>query len=195
MKNLKKISNALFLTLAAAAITFTSCDKNDGDNNKNVLKFNPAKVEVTTGKTASVTVSGGIAPYTVASRDTKIATVKADNSTITITGVGKGTTTISVTDNDKKNSGAIFVTVKDAAGLEFDHINLRESVQSGDIMYLEYCYFFTYLLLLLITVTSFRIGSGGSIDKFLKATDTILIRYFWTIILGLMAIATIVKFY
>lgn len=85
-------------------------------------------------------------------------------------------------------SGLFFVLI-------LDHINLRESVTSGGIMYLEFCYFFTYLLLLLITVTSFRVDSGSSSEKFLKITNTILMRYFWTIILGLMAITTIVRFY
>lgn len=85
-------------------------------------------------------------------------------------------------------SGLFFVLV-------FDHINLRESVASGDIMYLEYCYFFSYLLLLLITVTSFRIESESKAGKLLEITNTILMRYFWVIIFGLLTMATIVKFY
>lgn len=85
-------------------------------------------------------------------------------------------------------SGLFFVLV-------FDHISLRETVASSGIMYLEYCYFFTYLLLLLITATSFRIDSNKKINTVLKITDKFLRLYFWTVILGLMAIASILIFY
>ncbi len=85
-------------------------------------------------------------------------------------------------------SGLFFVLV-------FDHINLRQSVLSESIMYLEYCYFFTYLLLLLITVTSFQLETETKIVSSLQWTDSILKRYFWAIITGLMAVTTILRFY
>lgn len=85
-------------------------------------------------------------------------------------------------------SGLFFVLV-------FDHINLRESVLSDRIMYLEYCYFLTYLLLLLITVTSFRIENDSPVSKYLRMTDKLLKHYFWVIFFGFMAMTTILKFY
>ncbi len=83
-------------------------------------------------------------------------------------------------------SGLFFVLI-------LDHINLRESVLSEQIMYLEFCYFFSYILLLLITITSFDDEENESscnswIDKALE-------HYFWTIISCAMAIVTAVLFY
>ena len=115
MKNLKKISDLFYLSLIALTLVFTfaSCGDDDDDKVGSILKFSPDKVEVVTTKTATVTVSGGTSPYTVASSDDKTATVKIDKSTITITAVKQGTATITVTDKNK-NTGKITVTVKDA---------------------------------------------------------------------------------
>ena len=97
-----------FLTLAAAllcgvvsAIAFTSCDDDD-DPKTTSLRLNPAKVEVTVGATANVSVSGGAEPYTVKSADEAVATVKANKSSITVTGVKAGTTTVLVSDKNKQ---------------------------------------------------------------------------------------------
>jgi hypothetical protein len=83
-------------------------------------------------------------------------------------------------------SGLFFVLV-------LDHINLRESVLSEQIMYLEFCYFFSYILLLLITITSFDISRNGR--SYNAWVDSVLKHYFWTIIFGAMAIVTISFFY
>ncbi|MDR2009734.1 MAG: cache domain-containing protein [Bacteroidales bacterium] len=85
-------------------------------------------------------------------------------------------------------SGLFFVLV-------FDHINLRETVLSEGIMYLEYCYFFTYLLLLLITVTSFQLENNIKAKQFLEWTDIILKRYFWSFVFGFIATTTLFVFY
>lgn len=122
MKNLKKISGLFYLSLVAMILTFgfASCDSDDDDNNVNpVLKFSADKVDVALEKTATVTVSGGTEPYTVASSDDKIATVKVDKSTITVTGVKVGTATITVTDKNKI-TGKVTVTVKEAVANELD---------------------------------------------------------------------------
>ncbi len=117
MKKLTSISSLVCLSLAVLTFTFTSCEKDD--NGKKSLKFSPDdKVEVVVGNTETITVSGGVAPYTAASSDAKIATTTVDKSTISIKGVAKGTATITVADKDK-NSGKITVTVKEA-GLTFD---------------------------------------------------------------------------
>lgn len=83
-------------------------------------------------------------------------------------------------------SGLFFV-------LMLDHINLRESVLSEGIMYLEFCYFISYVLLLLITITSFDISQNGK--SYNSWVDTVLKKYFWTIIFGAMAVVTVAFFY
>lgn len=111
--NVKKLSYVLSVTLAC--LLFVACEKDD----KKVLTFNPSKVEVEVGKTASVTVGKGVVPYTADPADKTIATTAVDKSTITVTGVKEGTTIITVTDKEK-TSGKISVTVKKATGLTFD---------------------------------------------------------------------------
>jgi hypothetical protein len=76
--------------------------------------------------------------------------------------------------------------------LMLDHINLRENVLSEQIMYLEFCYFFSYVLLLLVTITSFDISRNGRAYNIW--VDTVLKRYFWTIIFGAMAVVAVAFF-
>lgn len=136
MKSFKKISGLFYLCLIALILPFTlaSCDDDDDDKVASVLKFSADKPEVVVGKTAAVTVSGGTAPYTVASSDQKIATVTVDKTAITITGVKVGTATIAVTDKNKI-AGKISVTVKEAAaGLEFDKKTVAVDVAKEDIV-------------------------------------------------------------
>ncbi|MFV0536427.1 MAG: Ig-like domain-containing protein [Dysgonomonas sp.] len=116
MKNFKKISDLFCLSLVALTLVFAfaSCGDDDDDKVNNILKFTPDKIQVAVEKTATVTVSGGTSPYTVASSDDKTATVKIDKSTITVTGVKQGTATITVTDKNK-NTGKVTVTVTAAA--------------------------------------------------------------------------------
>lgn len=126
-----KINKFLKITAAMLACVFamaaTSCD-NDDEPKGPELKFNPANVAVAPGATATATVSGGTAPFTVVSSDAKIATAKADKSTITVTGVKEGTATIIVTDA-KQVKGKLAVTVKNAAaGLDFDKKSVSVAV-------------------------------------------------------------------
>jgi uncharacterized protein YjdB len=106
------MKKAIFLlsvfTLSAVSI-LTSCDKDDDKS----LSFNPGTVEVEIGKTVDVTISKGVTPYTAESGDSKIATVKVDEtnkSLVKITGVKEGSTTITVKDREK-TSGQILVKV------------------------------------------------------------------------------------
>ncbi len=85
-------------------------------------------------------------------------------------------------------SGLFFVLV-------FDHINLRETIMSDSIMYLEYCYFFTYLLLLVITVTSFHVETNSKIKQYYQWADKSLKKFFWAVIFGMMLMATVLIFY
>ena len=95
----------------------------------------------------------------------------------------------------KKEDG--FNNVIGCSGLFFvlvlDHINLRETVLSEGIMYIEFCYFISYIILLLVTVTSFEVDKKQS--GYTKALDFALRNYFWSIILGAMAIVSVLYFY
>lgn len=78
---------------------------------KSSLTVDKKSAEVAVGKTVDVTVSKGTAPYTVAVKDSKIATASVKDSKITIKGIKAGKTTVTVTDKNKK-SATINVTVK-----------------------------------------------------------------------------------
>ena len=126
-----KISQFFKLTAAmlacVSAIAVTSCDNND-DPKGSGLKFDPAEVAVAPGATATVTVSEGTAPYTLASGDAKIAAASVNDNTITITGVEEGTTTVVVTDA-KSLKGEIAVSV---SGLGFDKPALSMDVDADE---------------------------------------------------------------
>jgi hypothetical protein len=86
-------------------ITVTDKDKKTGKLSVTVKKvalvFTPTKAEVAIGKTGTVKIAGGSAPYTILVGDITIATATVDKETITISGVKAGTTLITVTDKDK----------------------------------------------------------------------------------------------
>lgn len=128
-----KITKFFKLTAAMLACVFamaiTSCD-NDDDPEGPELKFDPANVAVAPSATATVTVSGGTAPFTVASSDDKIATASVNDNIITITGVEEGTTTIVVTDA-KQIKGKFVVTVKKSAEASLDFDKKSVSVAVG----------------------------------------------------------------
>ena len=130
MKKVKFIKFTMAFFACVLAVTMGSCDKND-DPKVPDLKCTPSKVEVAPGKTATVTVSGGTAPFTVTSSDSKIATAKADKNTITITGVKNGTATILISDS-KKLTGKVPVMVKDMASeLDFDKKSISVTYGTG----------------------------------------------------------------
>lgn len=95
----------------------------------------------------------------------------------------------------KKEDG--FNNVIGCSGLFFvlvlDHINLRETVLSEGIMYIEFCYFISYVILLLVTVTSFEVDKKQSF--YAKTLDFVLRNYFWSIIFGAMATVSVFYFY
>ena len=119
MKKVKFLKFTMAFFACVLAVAMGSCDKND-DPKVPDLKCTPSKVEVT--------VSGGTAPFTVTSSNTKIATAKADKNTITITGLKDGTATMLISDS-KKLTGKIPVVVKAAAsGLDFDKKSVSVTV-------------------------------------------------------------------
>ena len=95
-------------------IMVTDKNKQTGNIAVNVmapLTFDKPAVNVTAGKEEVVTIKSGKAPYTVMSKDMKIATATVKDSKVTIKGVKAGTTMVTVTDKDK-TMGTIAVTVK-----------------------------------------------------------------------------------
>ena len=62
-----------------------------------------AKTSIAVGKEDVVNISGGTTPYTAASKDDKIATATVKDAKLTIKGVKVGSTTITITDKNKKN--------------------------------------------------------------------------------------------
>ena len=75
------------------------------------LSFDKAAVEVTVGQEATVTVKSGDKPYTATVKDAGTATASVKDDKVTIKGVKKGSTTVTVSDS-KKKTGVISVTVK-----------------------------------------------------------------------------------
>lgn len=98
----------LLVIYCLTSYVLVSCDNDD----KPDLKVSTDKVEVTAGKTVTVTVSGGTAPYTVISSDVKIATAMPTKNAITITGIKEGSVIITITDR-KRFTGKVAVTVKE----------------------------------------------------------------------------------
>lgn len=133
MKKVKFNSFATAIFCCMFAITMmTSCD--NSDDKTPGLEFNPSKVESTVDLSTDITVSGGTAPYSVVSSDEKIATVKADQNVITVTGVTAGVATLTVTDKNNL-SGKVVVTVKEAvAGLNFDKNTVDVTVENEDVV-------------------------------------------------------------
>jgi len=90
--------------------TFTVTERLD------ILEVTPASVEIAGAGTASVTISGGAAPYNVESDDDAVATatLEADGTTVTITGEAAGDTSVTITD-DRNGATSVAVTVTAAA--------------------------------------------------------------------------------
>ena len=75
------------------------------------LTFDKKEIEVKATESAVVTIKSGVAPYTAEVKDKTIATATVEADKVTVKGVKAGTTTITVTDKDKK-TGTISVTIK-----------------------------------------------------------------------------------
>lgn len=125
MKKTNILSFTIALLSCMFAMTFTSCDNDDDDAVVSTLKFDPTVASVEVDSILSVKISGGIAPYTVASNDSTvaIATAAADSSSLTITGMKAGTTQIVVVDKNNL-MGKLQVIVKDSE-LNFDNKTLE----------------------------------------------------------------------
>lgn len=75
------------------------------------IEFDQKNVKVKTGETTTIQIKSGMAPFTAMLKDNTIASATiVDGMKITVKGLKKGTTTITITDKNKK-SGDITVTV------------------------------------------------------------------------------------
>ena len=125
MKTKPFLKSMALVICCLTSFVLVSCDKDDDKPN---LKISPNKVEVAVGKTVTVSVSNGTAPYTTKS------------SAIVITGVKDGSAMITITDR-KGVTGKVAVTVrtvketpKTPKGLDFDKQSITVSVGKDGIV-------------------------------------------------------------
>ena len=137
MKTKPFLKSMALVICCLTSFVLVSCDKDDDKPN---LKISPNKVEVAVGKTVTVSVSNGTAPYTTKSSDAKIAVAKSDKNAIVITGVKDGSAMITITDR-KGVTGKVAVTVrtvketpKTPKGLDFDKQSITVSVGKDGIV-------------------------------------------------------------
>mgnify|MGYP001516724225 CR=1 FL=1 len=101
MKTKPFLKSMALVICCLTSFVLVSCDKDDDKPN---LKISPNKVEVAVGKTVTVSVSNGTAPYTTKSSDAKIAVAKSDKNAIVITGVKDGSAMITITEGSYRKS-------------------------------------------------------------------------------------------
>lgn len=122
------------LILAICCITssyaLTSCDNNNDGNLSDILKFSSEKVNISVEEADTITVSGGTAPFSVASSNAAVASVKTSNNAIIIDGITKGSAIIAV--SDKNNfTGRIPVTVTQLIEtLSFDNKSISININA-----------------------------------------------------------------
>lgn len=75
------------------------------------LSVDKTSLSVGVGKTSVVTIKDGTAPYTATVKDTKIAKAELKDKKLTVQGVAKGSTTITIADKGGK-SASVAVAVK-----------------------------------------------------------------------------------
>lgn len=117
MKTTNILKSMLMAVVCLGSISFASCSSDDDTPTVN-LNFSKSKVSVAEGSTDAFTVSNGTQAFTAKSSNEKVATVKVDKNTITVTGVKEGSATVVVTDS-KNLTGSVAVTVTAATTLKF----------------------------------------------------------------------------
>lgn len=105
-----KRASYLFTILCMGAILI-ACDKEDDKGNAK-LTFSKNKVEVSVNESDTITVSGGVTPYTALEGDKTIAVATVNSTKIAVKGLKKGNTTVKVTDKNGVNA-SLPVTVTD----------------------------------------------------------------------------------
>ncbi len=76
------------------------------------------------------------------------------------------------------------------------HIQLRETIQVQEIIYLEYFYFITYLLILLTSVHALVFLTDSLRSRLLKSGDSLIVKaLYWPALLGGLLAVTLARFY
>lgn len=133
-------TKTMFKTMLASmfcmvALLLVACD---GDSNKpvlNKLSFDKTRVDLNLGRTTTLTVKNGTAPYTAklsGQGDQLVADVRVEGNLITLTGMFLGEATMAVTDKDG-NTGVVSVVVKNIEGsLKLDKTTLNIEVGKSE---------------------------------------------------------------
>lgn len=128
MRTFDYLKYAMVMFCCVLGMSLTSCDDDDDDKKTGSLKVSTNKIEMAPGAKSNVTVRGGTAPYTASVRNTNIATASVSNTTVTVTGVNAGSTTLTISDKNRKNA-LVSITVKGAAtGLTVDKSTVNVAV-------------------------------------------------------------------
>ena len=106
------------------------------------IALDKKEVTLKKGEKSTVIIQAGEGQYTVASQDANIASASISNNTITIEAIGKGETTITVTDSKSSQTETIKVIVELGFHLEKENITLKVgetqtiAVKNGSEQYL-----------------------------------------------------------
>jgi len=110
MKRKVSTTSKSLLVMLGFVLAFSSCKKDETDAE---LTMDKTSVEIYAGETATVIIQTGNGGYTVSSSSEATATASVSDAAITITGVAKGLSTVTVTDQGGKTA-TISVTVNSA---------------------------------------------------------------------------------
>lgn len=106
---MKRAINSLFVAIILAGIVWSCSD--DKEDSLFRLQVDNTDVTISSINTPVIlTITSGNEGYTVQSGDEEIVTAEISGTTITLRGVGEGTTRVTVTDKEKR-SVAVQVTV------------------------------------------------------------------------------------
>lgn len=77
----------------------------------------------------------------------------------------------------------------------FSHLDIRKHISSGEIFYLEYFFFITYLAIILVPTNAIRMAMNKNIPIFDYKDGIIAKSIYWPSILSIFFIITLIKFY
>ena len=118
---MKKFSNSISTAILVLASVFAAGCSKDKDKPAPVTPLlSQSSVTVAAGATASVSITAGVAPFSVTVADKTLATATVSGSDITISGVAAGATTFTVKGSDGGGTSAIALTVQPAATPDAD---------------------------------------------------------------------------
>ncbi len=104
---MKKIFNFLFI--ASCVFVLASCSEDD-EPTLAELKLDKTSIEVVEEATVTITIQTGNGGYTATPASTSVATASVSGTTITVTGVTEGSTTIAIVD-EKGKTASVTVSV------------------------------------------------------------------------------------